>query len=137
MSRFKQTCEITFIKICSQGNGYYKEGSVAFYLTSKSLITISIVCQHHLAILMVDSYMHIYTVGCNDDQNELIVASLPLDCKVATMYIATLQSSSKLATINSFWSLLHPTVYAYACCYNVAAFFARYSQSCRVVALHS
>ena len=55
VSRFKQTrkqFEITFMKICGRVNGYCNGGSVAFYSISKSLITISMVYQHHLAILM-------------------------------------------------------------------------------------
>ena len=86
MSRFKQTrkqVEVTFIKICGQVNGYCKGGSVAFDHYFNGLSTaLGNPCEH--------VWICAYAVGCNDDKNELIVASLLLDCKVATIYICML-----------------------------------------------
>ena len=74
VSRFKQTrkqFEITFMKICGRVNGYCNGGSVAFYTIIKSLSTISVVCQQHLAILMsmcgYTCSLYAYAARCNDD----------------------------------------------------------------------
>ena len=77
------------MKICGRVNGYYKG---AFFSISKLLITISMVCQQTTALGNPHERVWIcaYAVGCNDDQNELIVAGLLLDCKVATMCICML-----------------------------------------------